>query len=80
MRQSGPVPGGPHPHPHEHLPTCPTHTSMERRVLFGEEPSHEWNGPTVRRMCRRSELKAARWLDADVQVWAGRRKGRGVGF
>ena len=36
--------------------------------IFGEEPLASLNGPTVRRMCRRSEIKAARWLEAEVEV------------
>ena len=35
--------------------------------LFGEEAPGNLNGATVRRMCRRSEIKAARWLEADVE-------------
>ena len=38
--------------------------------IFGEEPLAGLNGPTVRRMCRRSEIKAARWLEAEVEVRA----------
>lgn len=32
--------------------------------LFGAPPAPEWNTATVRRMCRRSELKAAAWAEA----------------
>ncbi len=35
--------------------------------MFGEEAAANLNGPTVRRVCRRSEIKAARWLEADVE-------------
>ena len=36
--------------------------------IFGEDPQASLNGATVRRMCRRSEIKAARWLEADIEV------------
>ena len=36
--------------------------------IFGEEPQATLNGATVRRMCRRSEIKAARWLEAEIKV------------
>lgn len=37
-------------------------------VLFGEKPSDQWNFATLKRLCRRSELRAARWLEAEVVV------------
>lgn len=39
--------------------------------VFGESPPPDWSTATVRRLCRRSELKAARWVEAHPQV--GRR-------
>lgn len=38
--------------------------------LFGDPPCDDWSEATLRRMCRRSELRAARWLDAEVQEQA----------
>eukprot|EP00878_Enallax_costatus_P006944 GHUV01007277.1.p1 GENE.GHUV01007277.1~~GHUV01007277.1.p1 ORF type:complete len:604 (+),score=213.23 GHUV01007277.1:1623-3434(+) len=35
--------------------------------LFGTAPPSEWSEPTIKRLCRRSELRASRWLDADVE-------------
>lgn len=35
--------------------------------LWGEAPQAGWNTAMVRRTCRRSELKAARWLEAELQ-------------
>ncbi len=39
-------------------------------ALFGDAPPADWSQPTVRRLCRRSELRAARWLEARPQVTA----------
>eukprot|EP00775_Hariotina_reticulata_P004959 gene4959-5200_t len=41
--------------------------------LFGQAPPSEWSFPTLKRMCRRSELRAGRWLEAEVEA-------RPVGF
>ena len=32
--------------------------------LCGQDVPQEWSGATIKRLCRRSELRAARWLDA----------------
>jgi hypothetical protein len=39
--------------------------------IFGDAPPPDWSAATVRRLCRRSELKAARWLEAHPQVRGG---------
>ncbi len=44
--------------------------------LFGEEPPGAGGAAAVRRLCRRSELKAARWLEAEVKVMLMTRGGR----
>jgi hypothetical protein len=35
-----------------------------KQDLHGEAPPPAWSAPAVRRACRRSELRAARWLEA----------------
>ncbi len=35
-------------------------------AIFGEQAPQRFDAATVRRMCRRSELRAARWLQAQV--------------
>lgn len=37
-------------------------------ALFGERPDAALGHATVRRICRRSEIRAARWLEADISV------------
>ena len=40
--------------------------------LWGRPPEPGLGAAVVRRMCRRSQLRAARWVEARVQVRAGR--------
>ncbi len=35
-------------------------------AIFGEQAAQHFDAASVRRMCRRSELRAARWLQAQV--------------
>lgn len=37
-------------------------------ALWGEAPPAQWTTAMVRRVCRRSELRAARWREAQLQV------------
>ncbi|KAF6256972.1 Mad3/BUB1 homology region 1-domain-containing protein [Scenedesmus sp. NREL 46B-D3] len=41
-------------------------TAYER--LFGAMPPADWSGQTVKRLCRRSELRSSRWVEADVEL------------
>ncbi|WIA31181.1 hypothetical protein OEZ86_001186 [Tetradesmus obliquus] len=36
--------------------------------LFGTAPPGDWSAQTVKRLCRRSELRASRWVEADVEL------------
>lgn len=49
------------------LSNFPDLWSDQYKRIFGEDPQPGHNAATVRRMCRRSEIRAARWLEADVQ-------------
>ncbi|GAX84708.1 hypothetical protein CEUSTIGMA_g12130.t1 [Chlamydomonas eustigma] len=49
------------------LTTRPELWRLHHHKIFGEEPASNQNAATVRRLCRRSEIKAARWIEAEVQ-------------
>ncbi|KAG1659163.1 hypothetical protein FOA52_007544 [Chlamydomonas sp. UWO 241] len=48
------------------LASTPSLWSDQYARLFGEPPGPALNGATVRRKCRHSCIRAARWLEADV--------------